>query len=505
MDFKTETAVLSLYENGNCAAECTVDGEYLLPDYCPDIAAVLKCTMTPVVLARRVGGDKLVVEGEATVHVLYLDEGRKCTHTFECVQPFSGTLPWEENDGNLPYVTARVNYLNCRATSPRRIQVHGTLSACCKQEKKREVEVLSDIAGKAVYCKRDTVCCTSPTGNVEKSFSITETVDVGINKPSAERIVRTAATAVVDTVKQLTDKAIVKGKVTLRTLYTVDLAEGTTACAIHEFPFSQILDLEGLCEGDTVNACVDVLSRDVQVKTDANGNGTLLSVNLKLCVRLDAFGETQAAIVTDVYTATHPSYAARTQFLAEQLLFSCQDTTTLKEVLDLPSDSISEIVDLWCEVVSLSTRTDGQHSYVDGRLQFSLLARDRDGCISYYEHTGDFVLQFAQVCDRLAVEVYVTDTDFAVVGGRIEIRMELFSVRQGYAQKHCDGICGFETETEPYAEEKAALRICRAKKGDSVWEIAKKCHTAMDAIMEENALSEEYLAEDMLLLIPLCR
>ncbi len=504
MDFKTETAVLSMYENGHCAAECPVDGEYLLPDYCPDIAAVLKCTMTPVVLARRVGGDKLVVEGEATVQVLYLDEGRKCVHTFECVQPFNCTLPWEENDGNLPYVNAKVNYLNCRATSPRRISIHGTLAACCIQEKKRTMELLSDITGKAVYCKRDTVCCSTPVGSVEKNFSIAETVDVGVSRLPAERIVRTACHVTVDAVKQLTDKAIVKGKVTLRTLYTVNTAEGNTACSVHEFPFSQIVDLEGLCEGHMMNARVDVLSKDVQVKTDTNGNGTLLSVNLKMCTRLDAFCETETVFVTDAYTGEYPSYAARTQFVAERLLFSCRDTTTLKEVLDLPSESIAEIVDLWCEVISLDTRTEPQHSYIDGRLQFSLLARDRDGCIAYYEHTGEFALQFAEVCDRLAAEVTVSDADFAVVGGRIEIRMELCSVRQGYAQRRCDGVSAFETETEPYADEKAALRICRAKKGDSVWEIAKSCHTAMEAIMEENALSEECLSEDMLLLVPLC-
>ncbi len=504
MDFKTETAMLSLYENGNCTAECPVDGEYLLPDYCPDIAAVLKCTMTPVVLARRIGGDKLVVEGEAAVRMLYLDEGRKCVQTFECVQPFSCTLPWEENDGNLPYVTAKVNYLNCRATSPRRISVHGTLAACCVQEKKRTVELLSEIMGKAVYCKRDTVCCSAPVGNAEKNFSITETVDIGVNRPCAERVVRTSCTATVDTVKQLTDKAIVKGKAMLRTLYTVNATEGTTACAIHEFPFSQILDLEGLCEGHITQAFVDVLSKDVQVQTDTSGNGTLLCVNLKLCVRLDGFCETQTTFVNDAYTGKYPCYATRAQFCAEQLLFSCRDTSSLKEVLDLPSDSIAEIVDLWCEVLSLATRTEAQHNYIDGKLQFSLLARDRDGCISYYEHTGDFALQFAESCDRLAADVFVTDTDFAVVGGRIEIRVELCSVRRGYAQKRCDGVCSFETETEPYAEQKAALRICRAKKGDSVWEIAKSCHTAMEAIMEENALSDEYLAEDMLLLVPLC-
>lgn len=504
MDCKVETAMLSLYENGNCAAECPVDGEYVLPDYCPDIAAVLKCTMTPAVLARRIGGDKLVVEGEATVRVLYLDEARKCVHTFECVQPFSCTLPWEENDGSLPYVTAKVNYLNCRATSPRRISIHGTLAACCVQEKKRAVELISDIAGEAVYCKRATVHHSAPVCFAEKNFSVTETADIGVNKPCAQRIVRTSCVTVVDSVKQLVDKAVVKGKVLLRTLYVTDTEKGTTACTAHEFPFSQILDAEGICEEHTTTVHVDVLSKDIQIQTDVNGNGTLLSVNIKLCVRLDVVCQQETAFITDAYTGKYPCRTAQTQFSAEQLLFSCCDTATLKEVLDLPTENVAEIMDLWCEAVPLATRADRQHSYIDGRLQISMLTRGSDGCVSYYEHVGEFSLQFADVCDRVSAEVCVTDTDFAVVGGKIEIRVELCSLRCGYAQTPCNGVCGFETEKEPYADEKAALRICRAKKGDSVWEIAKACHTAVDAVLAENALSDECLSEDMLLLVPLC-
>ncbi len=504
MEFKAESAALSLCENGTIAAECTVDADCLLLDYCPDIAAVLKCTMTPAVLARRWSGDKLLVEGQAAVRVLYLDEGRKCVRTFECVQPFSCTLQGDEGSNTLPYVTVKVNYLNCRAVSPRRMDVHGTLTASCKNDKKRTVELLSAIEGDAVYSKKDAVSYSVTVGSAEKNFSVSEMADLGVSKPPAECIIKTTCTPVVDSVKLMTDKAIVKGKVVLDTLYTASVSEGTTACATHEFPFGQILDMEGVTETNNGVAHIDVLTCEVQIVPDQNGNATLLAVNIKLCLRLDATCEQEVAFVADAYAGNYPCHTEVTQFSAEKLLFSRQDSTSLKEVLDLPSDTVAEIVDLWCEVVSLATRTEQQHAYVDGRLQISMLAKDREGCISYYEHMGDFVLQFADVCDRLTAEVCITDTEFAVVGGKIEIRLELCSVRCGYAGKQCKALCGFEPAAEPYEDEKAALRICRAKRGDSVWEIAKTYHTAVDAVLEENAITGDCLSEDMLLLIPLC-
>ena len=57
---------------------------------------------------------------------------------------------------------------------------------------------------------------------------------------------------------------------------------------------------------------------------------------------------------------------------------------------------------------------------------------------------------------------------------------------------------------ESFPPEKAALKIYYAAGGESIWEIAKKCHTSMQAVMEENNLSGEILPEDTMLLVPLC-
>ncbi len=504
MELKTETAAIAVFENGSTEAECPVDGDFLLPDYCPDIAAVLKCSLTPAVLSRRQSGDKLLIDGQSLIRVLYLDEERKCMRSFECIQPFNCSLPWENATGALPYVTMRVNYLNCRAVSPRRIDVHGALTATRHGGSLQNVQVLSDVAGEGVYTQKATVCCSVPAGNAEKVFSVSEVVDLGGSKPPAETILRTACTPVVSSIKPLTDKAIVKGHVLLTTLYAVNTGEGTTCQTTHEFPFSQILDMEGMQEDLLCVAHADPITTDVHITPDQNGQGTLLAVNIKLCVRLDATRREQAQVITDAYTSKYPAATARTHFMTEDMQFVKQDTTTLKEVLELPSDSMTDVVDLWCEILSLSTRKEGGCTYADGHLQICMPARDRDGSVSYYEHVSDFTLQFDDPCDRMTVEVSLIGTEYAIVGGKIEIRLELATCCCGYTKAEHVALQQFEPAAEPYPEERAALRICRVRKGSSLWEIAKSCHTDMAAIMEENDLTEEQVPEDRLLLVPLC-
>ena len=72
--------------------EQPVDCDFVLPDYCPDIAAVLKCTMRPVIQSKQMSGDRLTAEGQAMIRVMYLDEGRKCVRCCEFSQPFTSSF-----------------------------------------------------------------------------------------------------------------------------------------------------------------------------------------------------------------------------------------------------------------------------------------------------------------------------------------------------------------------------------------------------------------------------
>ena len=58
-------------------------------------------------------------------------------------------------------------------------------------------------------------------------------------------------------------------------------------------------------------------------------------------------------------------------------------------------------------------------------------------------------------------------------------------------------------ETHPKPQRTAALTIFFARKGESLWEIARQYSTSMEAIMEENSLSEEILPENRMLMIPM--
>ena len=64
MDFKVISKAIAVCESVfDDFDERPVDCDFVLPDYCPDIAAVLKCTLEPVVQSKQLSGDRISADG----------------------------------------------------------------------------------------------------------------------------------------------------------------------------------------------------------------------------------------------------------------------------------------------------------------------------------------------------------------------------------------------------------------------------------------------------------
>ena len=81
--FCTPSAVL------DTVAEQLADVDLTLPDYCPDIEKILKCTLTPKIQSRTLSGGQLQIDGFCTVNVMYVESIKKSVRCCEQSVNFS--------------------------------------------------------------------------------------------------------------------------------------------------------------------------------------------------------------------------------------------------------------------------------------------------------------------------------------------------------------------------------------------------------------------------------
>ena len=507
MDYKVINKAVSVAETLHDGFdECPVDCDFVLPDYYPDIAAVLKCILKPVIQSKQQSKDRLIVDGTVIIQVLYLDESRKCVHSCETTKPFTSTFSINA-DAVSPVirVTAKTEYVNCRAVSPRRLDIHGSFTVKLVMLAEGEADVVSAINGETMHTRKRVVTYSVPAMSAEKSFSISEVLELGASQPPAEAIIRTDAAAVFSDCKLMTGKAIVKGELMLCNLYTSDIAAGEVHKTRHEIPFSQIIDIEGLDDEWLCDVHLNIISSDIRIAANQNGEGKLLEVNLKLAAIVDCYRTGQTEIVTDAYSTACPVSLERKRLDTSHLIAINRDRTVLKETFDLPDEGVAEIIDIWCDAISAAERCENGISNIDGRMMVFLLARDGSGNVSFFERPTDFKLEFKDGCTDFDSDFAVADVDYSMTGsGQLEIRANLDVTRRCFVNESVVAVSAvLVNEDAAFQKDRAALKIYFANSGESVWDVAKACRTSVDAVMQENNLSSDVLAKDTMLLVPL--
>lgn len=491
--------------------EYVIGGDYILPEYCPDVAVVLKCIVTPRLQSRRWSGDTFMVDGMAVVRILYLDEERCCVREAEFTQPINCALRGQSGCEAVPVqVRMTQDYVNCRAISPRRIEVRGgfTVRACA--ERADVIELPCASAEDRLYTKCVDKTVTAPTACGEKMISVNETLAFDSGLPAAEQLLGGDCSAAVGEVKLLTDKAIVKGQIYLHQLYTDDSVSGTTYVLDYTVPFSAIMDMDGVRDGQMCTARVSVLSDTEECLAGASGQNTTLGFSAKLLVQLTAYEKSSARLVKDAYHPEFPTVLNNDMVTLRSMTDECCQTVTVQKSVALPADNLREIVDVWVMPMSSVAHVESGRVELDVPIVVSLLVRDADGVIAYYERVEDCRIAPSQpmVCtDENAVsvqsQVSVMGLSYAVIGDKLDLHLTLTASTELWESAQEQVVREIILQKDnAYPVDGAAMRLYYADEGEDVWDIARRCHTSPDAVRVENDLREEILSAKTVLLIP---
>ena len=160
--------------------EQSVELDYVLPDYDPDIFRIIGCEIQPTIVNSTTGTDRITYELRADIRVLYC--GSEST-LLQCVaQQMTFTrnveLPRPAEDLQVQ-IRPRTTYANCRAVSPRRLEVRGAVSVSIRAAGDRKQEVIEDVFGMHVQLRKVPVEYAAQKRRATKHILLNEDVELG--------------------------------------------------------------------------------------------------------------------------------------------------------------------------------------------------------------------------------------------------------------------------------------------------------------------------------------
>ena len=485
------------------SVEQPIECDALLPDYCPDIVRILKCSITPTLVGRRASPGKLELEGMAAITVYYVSTGEGVARG-EYKVPFSRIV---EMKGDCPEpvlsLSARVDYVNCRAVNQRRLDIRGALILTVKGVGSREEQVIVEGEGMGLQLKREQTDAARLLGQCLRETRLTERLELPHGKPPIQAIVRVGASSQVTECKQVAGKAVLRGELNLHVFYQA--AGGGFERADYTLPTSAICELEGLGEGSLCDVWQQVASVTAEPAPTEDGDYRSLAVEavVESCAR--GWLPCTARYCSDCYsTKNQCPFRTRTVTLT-RICRTVQETVSCQETIPLP-ENVEEVVELWCEAATVSPRMESGGPVAEGKLTISMLAKMEDGQLYYFDKVLEVNHKFPCEVEGAALEARISCqscTWSASGNDALELRCQLELTGSLSCPVRAVLLEDIEVDEKKPKEDAAApgLYLYLADSGETLWDIAKRYNTNIDKITEENPEEDED-RQRRILLIP---
>ena len=510
MDFKVIDEAIKISNTVlDSSSEQPIDLDVVLPDYCPDISRILKCTAAPKIDSRQKSGDKLLFDGNVKVKIIYLCEEARI-HCFEQSMPFSAQFDARDvpEYANISH-KIKLEYLNCRAVNQRKLDIHGAFVISVRATADGENVIVTDAEGCGVQLRKIACPVTNTVGDVSRSFVVSETLNIPNERQPVESIIRSEAVADMDDFKVIANKIITKGEIMLKLLYISDMANGSMDSAVLSIPVSQIIDIEGVDDSCVCMARYEVADVNINIKVDNDGENRLLNAEIKINAFASAYKKDNVTLITDGYSGEYEIIGEKKTVSVDNIIDVIRDKTSVKNYFDMPDEGVTRIIDVWCDIMSVNTIFYEKSLKISGQMNVCMLVLDMNAVPLYFERMIDYehIKPIDDDCQSLYsdADAAVLSTEFSISSsGKIEVETRMLINASVFSVDRYQAINAIVIDENRKREpNKAALTLYYADMGEEIWNIAKKYGTAVDAILKENNLTEDVISEHGMILIPI--
>ncbi|MBR1384480.1 MAG: DUF3794 domain-containing protein [Ruminococcus sp.] len=485
------------------AFEQTVEKDLVLPDYCPDVFRILKCRIIPKIVSQSINGDKLTIETEAVIKVMYLNENSGRINLIEQKLNYSKTLELG-GEAAAPIISAcaKTEHISCRVVNQRRVDIRGSFTVKVKVTAEQKKQFITGAQGAGIQLKKVRTVYPAKRLTAAKRVTVVEELELGGAKPPVGTVLRTDCVITQQERKVISGKLIVKGEAAIDMLYIpADSNNSGIETMRFGIPYSQVIDIEGVDESYMIDIDIKTSSCDLIPRTD---DGTGLECELVMLVNCIALKYESCDAVTDAFSTKHNC----TVHLGDSILGADEEKISLnKEVcgkLCCNDGEISGISSVWCEVHNVTVREGEEKSVVSGSVLMSAIGMNSQEVSIYLENEVPFECETSSsnVSD---VQVTVRSCSYHLSDAECaDVKAELL------IETHCsngDRISPLDEisidETGELSSSEYALKLFSAETGEKLWDIAKQCRTSVEAIIEENDLTSDIMEESGMLLIPI--
>lgn len=487
--------------------EYPFDMDIHLPEYMPDLERSLKCDMQLNLQNTSYSADRISVDGNGLVRILYVTSEGKFA-CFEQPLPISKSVQGKSGWNNAQIqVYPKLDYVNCRIVNQRKASVHGALSLRFVVKSYKKYDMIVGTECNLIQKKCVPMEVYSPTAYVVRSFSMSEVITLPEERGVLDRVIQSNACVSVDSTKTVKNKLLIKGNLIVDLLYTVE-SDGVSCLNYrHVMPISQIIEAEGIEEQDDQELVLRILSLEAQPKVDGNGESKLLDISAKIEASLLSGKNCSVELISDAYATKGVLNTEYEDVTISSFLNNIADTFTENCSIDLSANAPKELLFISATDLRCNMKYNDDKALVECYCVINALFINKQNEISICEKSISYIYKLKDSDD---VGEILYKPSIQLIGcsgtitenGELDIKIETRVEASVFRISDCKALKSIALDDTMSCDSRSALTIYYASAGESVWNIARHYRTTVSAIKTENALDEDMIVENRMLIIP---
>ncbi|MGN0342575.1 MAG: SPOCS domain-containing protein [Roseburia sp.] len=510
-----KTYIHRKYEKGRAGSQVTIDEDYNLVDYKPDIVKVMKARGDVRFDNIRINDEHIYVKGNLCFEVLYRND--MADKKLDCL---NGSIPFEEMlcmDGvdelDPVHVTAEMEDITIGIINSRKLSIRALfmLSAVVQDVKKEQIvtDIHSDDPLEMMRSEKNVLqLCTCK----RDKYRMKQEIPLGANQPNVEQILwKSVQLRGIET--RLSEESVqISGEALLYILYYAQGEDRRLEWLEQSVPIRGSVPCEEYEDNLLYRIKVEQGNTELEVQADYDGEDRVLSLDMTLELDICIWREEKLNVVEDVYSLEKEIVPSYEDVTLEQLLAKNYAKCRISDRLTIEpqQNDILQICSCEGKVCVDETKVMDQGVQVEGSLEIELMYVTTDDAIPVGTFKGTLGFeQFIEVPYATGDMSFELDTGLEQLtalladNGRVDIKAVInlnLLAFSGHQMARISELKEQEMDMESLQKRPGMVGYL-VKDGDTLWNIAKGNHTTMSQLMEINGLEQTKIEKGDKLLI----
>ena len=466
----------------------SVDGDMIVPDSKPDILNTICTSGVVSVYKKEIKDEKVRLDGNIDTYIMYMPDGVN-----DSVRGLNTSLDFSENinvpncqEGMNAITEIKVKSIDCKVLNGRKIGIKATLEIYLKIYSNEDVEVINEVQNaNNIQILKEDLKVNSLIGQGNTKISAKDNIAIDAMDNLAE-ILKSEVMICDKDIKISYNKVLTKAEAKIKVMYLTE--DNRIGIAEGKIPIVGFIDIPNVTDGNICNSNYEI--KNIVMKPNSTEEHSIY-VEMEVQVKCMVYEEKQINLIQDMYSPCEKLSFTKKQITTMINIRKIQETQKVKEIVSVNDIENKKLIDADVKAeVSNTGRMSDSKTY-DGELTCNFTFLDDNMNVELKTVKIPFEHSFKDISENCNsnFDLQVTNQDFIVQdGGNISCNIDMLANGTISENKTLNIIDDVQSEDDDDNAEDYSVVVYIVKKGDTLWNIAKRFRTTVDFIVRTNGI-----------------